>query len=140
MKEKFSISGMSCAACSSGIERTINRLDGIKKAEVSLMGESMLVEYDENVISSEKIIQAVVELGYDAEKYDERAITERKAQPDKLKKRFLSSLIFLAPLMYLSMGGMISFLPQPNKIISASIQRKRPPRLLRPAGSARRAL
>ena len=92
MKEKFSISGMSCAACSSGIERTINRLDGIKKAEVSLMGESMLVEYDENVISSEKIIQAVVELGYGAEKYDERAITERKPQPDKLKKRFVFTL------------------------------------------------
>ena len=56
MKEKFSVSGMSCAACSSGIERTINRLDGVKKAEVSLMGESMLVEYDESVIFSEKII------------------------------------------------------------------------------------
>jgi copper chaperone CopZ len=46
MKEKFSIMGMSCAACSAGIERTVCRLDGIIHAEVSLMGESMSVEYD----------------------------------------------------------------------------------------------
>ena len=122
MKEKFSVSGMSCAACSSGIERTVNRLDGVKRAEVSLMDESMLVEYDERLISSEKIIQAVLELGYGAKIYDERAVMQSKPQPDKLKKRFFMSLIFLAPLMYFSMGAMVSFLPQPNKIISSSIQ------------------
>ena len=122
MKEKFSISGMSCAACSSGIERTISRLDGVKKAEVSLMGECMLVEYDERCLSREKIIQSVVDLGYGAQKYDERAVVEAKPQPDKLKKRFLLSLIFLLPLVYFSMGGMVSFLPQPSKIVSASIQ------------------
>ena len=47
MKEKFSISGMSCAACSAGIERRISHLKGVEKVEVSLMGECMLVEYNE---------------------------------------------------------------------------------------------
>ncbi len=122
MKDKFSVTGMSCSACSSSIERTVERLNGVKKAEVSLMAETMLVEYDEALLSREKIIQAVVDLGYGAELYNERVLDARKPQPDKLKKRFFLSLIFLIPLMYFSMGAMIKFLPQPNKIVSASIQ------------------
>ena len=122
MKEKFSVTGMSCSACSAGIERTLNRLDGVKKAEVSLMGESMLVEYDEALLSREKIIQAVKELGYGAELYNERKILEQKPQPDLLKKRFLLSLIFLIPLLYFSMGSILWFLPQPPKMVSISIQ------------------
>ena len=47
MKEKFTVTGMTCSACSAGIERTLNKMEGIVKAEVSLMGESMNVEYDE---------------------------------------------------------------------------------------------
>ena len=47
MKEKFSITGMTCSACSSGIERSVGRVNGVKKVEVSLMGECMVVEYDE---------------------------------------------------------------------------------------------
>ena len=50
MREKFSVTGMSCSACSAGIERTLNKTDGVIKVEVSLMGECMTVEYDENVV------------------------------------------------------------------------------------------
>ena len=64
MKEKFSVTGMSCAACSAGIERTLKKLNGVIHVEVSLMGESMQVEYDEGTVSSDEIIHAVVELGY----------------------------------------------------------------------------
>ena len=66
MKEKFSVTGMTCSACSAGIERAVCRLEGVKKADVSLMGESMTVDYDEQALSREKIIQAVIELGYGA--------------------------------------------------------------------------
>ena len=59
MKEKFSVTGMSCAACSAGIERTLSKQEGVLKAEVSLMGESMTIEYDERVISRENIIKTV---------------------------------------------------------------------------------
>ena len=121
MKEKFSITGMTCSACSSGIERTVCRLDGVERAEVSLMGESMLVEYNENVINGEEIIQAVVRLGYGAAPFDENLLKRSKPQPNKLKQRFFISLIFLLPLMYFSMGGMVN-LPQPNIKISAIIQ------------------
>lgn len=121
MKEKFSVTGMSCAACSAGIERTVKRLHGVKNAEVSLMGESMVVEYDEKQISRENIIEAVVDLGYGASIFDENVLKERKPQPNKLKLRFFLSLGFLIPLMYFSMGGMIH-LPQPDVRISAIIQ------------------
>lgn len=58
MKEKFTVTGMTCSACSAGIERTLNKMEGIVKAEVSLMGESMNVEYDETVVTREQIIAA----------------------------------------------------------------------------------
>ena len=95
MKEKYSISGMSCSACSLGIEKAVTRLDGVQNAEVSLMGECMRIEYDETVLSKEKIIQTVTSLGYGIANYDENALSVKKPQPDKLKKRFVISLAFL---------------------------------------------
>ena len=121
MKEKFSVTGMTCSACSAGIERTVCRLDGVTRAEVSLMGESMVVEYDENRLTRNDIINAVVDLGYGATEYNENALSAEKPQPNKLKRRFLLSILFLIPLMYFSMGGMIS-LPQPPLKVSAIIQ------------------
>ena len=121
MKEKFSVTGMTCAACSAGIERTVKKLNGVDRADVSLMGECMTVEYDENILKREEIIDAVIGLGYGATRFDENALQERKPQPDTLKKRFFLSLVFLIPLMYFSMGGMIG-LPQPSAKISATAQ------------------
>ena len=121
MQNRFDITGMTCSACSSGIERTVKRLDGVETAEVSLMGESMVVEYDENKLNKQTIIDAVIGLGYGISNYDENVLNARKPQPDKLKKRFLCSLAFLLPLMYFSMGGMVG-LPQPDVKISAILQ------------------
>ena len=58
------------------------------------MGESMVVEYDENSLSSAEIIQAVIDLGYGATEYNENLFEEKKPQPDRLKKRFLISILF----------------------------------------------
>jgi len=121
MQEKFTVRGMSCAACSAGIERAVNKLDGVEKAEVSLMGECMLVSYNENKIDKETIWNAVTGLGYGIEEYDENVFQENKPQPNRLKKRFILSLIFLLPLMYFSMGGMID-LPQPPAWLGATLQ------------------
>ena len=121
MKEKFSVTGMSCAACSAGIERTLNKINGVTCAEVSLMGESMQVEYDERAVSRDEIIGAVIGLGYGVKEFEENPLKVAQAQPQKLKKRFFLSLLFLLPLMYFSMGGMIG-LPQPNVKISVLLQ------------------
>lgn len=121
MKEKFSITGMTCSACSSGIEKNVSKLKGVERADVSLMGESMTVVYDEKALSREDIIKAVQALGYGASIFDENVLKERKPQPNLLKRRFFLSLIFLIPLMYFSMGGMLN-LPQPPLWISATLQ------------------
>ncbi len=121
MQEKFSVTGMTCTACSAGIERTLRRKKGIHTVEVSLMGERMTVDYAPEEITREEIIRSVVELGYGAEPFNENALREQKPQSDSLKRRFLLSTIFLLPLMYFSMGGMLS-LPQPNALLSVTLQ------------------
>ena len=95
MKEKYTVTGMSCAACSAGIERTVKKLNGVEAVQVSLMGESMQVEYDQTKITKEQILSAVTGLGYGVKDYDDNALKARAPQPDKLKKRFLYSLVFL---------------------------------------------
>ena len=110
MKEKYSVTGMSCSACSAGIERTVKKLNGVKSVEVSLMGESMCVEYDESVIAKSQIVCAVESLGYGVGEYTQKL--EKSRAPETLKTRFWVSLLLLLPLMYFSMGGMIG-LPQP---------------------------
>ena len=116
MTAKFSIGGMSCSACSSGIEKSVNRLDGVVSAQVSLMQKSMTVDFDHTKISAENIIVAVEKLGYTARPFGEDEIVK-----NPVKKRFFWSLGFLIPLMYLSMGGMIG-LPTLAMKISLPIQ------------------
>ena len=119
MKEKYSVTGMSCSACSAGIERTVKKLNGVKSVEVSLMGESMCVEYDETVIKNAEIVSAVESLGYGVGEYTQDVAKSRA--PEKLKTRFFVSLSLLLPLMYLAMGSMIG-LPQPPLKISVALQ------------------
>ena len=119
MKEKFTVTGMTCSACSAGIERTLNKMQGVEKAEVSLMGESMVVEYDESSVSREQLVAAVRELGYGVAPFDEEAWKKKK--PQTLKRRFFLSLVFLVPLLYFSMGGMVG-LPQPAAVVNHTVQ------------------
>lgn len=107
MKEKFTVTGMTCSACSAGIERTVQKLQGVERVEVSLMGESMVVEYDETQLSRDTIIGKVVDLGYGATAFEENALQRKEIKRDKMKLRFALSLILLLPLMYLSMGEML---------------------------------
>lgn len=104
-KRKFDVGGMSCAACSSGIEKAVKRLIGVESAEVSLLEKSMTVVYDENSITDEKIIATVERLGYTAAIFGNQE--NKYSDANKLKKRFFLSLCFLLPLMYLSMGKML---------------------------------
>ena len=101
---------MTCAACSSGIERTVKKLGGVSSCSVSLMGECMEVEYDDALLTDEKIRSAVFSLGYGA--YDYGKAPQKTHNVNTLFVRFVLSAILLVPLMYLSMGGMLH-LPVP---------------------------
>lgn len=123
--EKFRVTGMTCAACQSNVEKAAKRLDGTEKAEVNLLAESLTVTYDENKISPNDIINAVTGIGYGAvlnsitakkstvrSQWDERAKNEEQ-KISAMKKRLISSIIFLAVLMYVAMGHMLG-LPLPS--------------------------
>lgn len=106
MVETYAVTGMTCSACSSGIEHTLARLKGVNLVEVSLMGKSMKIDFDEGVISEEQIFAAVRELGYGVYREGE-APAPKKARPDRaLFIRFIISVALLVPLMYVSMGHM----------------------------------
>lgn len=110
MKKKFAITGMSCSACSSHVEKSVNKLTGIKSASVNLLTNSMMADFDEKVTSVDKIIAAVEDAGYGAAVFGEG---EKKKMPTaqdairKIKRRLVVSIIFLLPLLYLSMGHMV---------------------------------
>lgn len=120
MRQKFSVGGMTCSACSSGIERNLRKLNGMVSVSVSLLDKTMLVEYDEKVLLVDSIIQTVEKLGYTAEVYGQKK-EDKFADAKKLKKRFFISLILLLPLMYFSMGVMLG-LPAFDKKINFAIQ------------------
>lgn len=67
MKERYHISGMTCSACSSHVEKAANKLEGVEKASVNLLTETMEIEYDESKVQRDSIIQAVEKAGYGAE-------------------------------------------------------------------------
>ena len=117
MKQKFNVTGMTCSACSAHVEKAVNKLDAVRKAEVSLMTNSMTVDYDESALTPDGIIQAVVHAGYgaslpQANKDAAQAKTERpeaqmEAELSSMKHRLIWSFVFLIPLFYISMGHML---------------------------------
>ena len=115
MKSKFDITGMTCSSCSSHVEKAVNKLDGIKKVNVNLLSNNMIVEYDENQTNNETIIKAVIEAGYGASITNNKKDFKNKREPIKsnqeiiksMKKRLIISICFLIPLMYLAMNHML---------------------------------
>ena len=114
MIKKFSIGGMTCTNCSSGIERYIAKLDGVKNVSVSLIEKVMTVDFDMDKCSIELIISIVEKLGYSIKEFGIN--NDKFLDANLLKKRFFISLIFLIPLMYFCMGGMINLPLPPIKI------------------------
>lgn len=118
MTEKtYKVTGMHCAACSSGIERYLSRQEAIEYVSVNLTTEKMLVKYDESAISSADIIALVQKMMYGCEEYmsaDAAAALARKKEKEKalaeLKaqmRRAIVAMCFAVPLLYVSMGHML---------------------------------
>ena len=66
MKQQYNVTGMTCSACSAHVEKAVSKVEGVSAVAVSLMTNSMTVEYDEAVTSDASIIEAVVSGGYGA--------------------------------------------------------------------------
>ena len=66
MKERYHISGMTCSACSAHVEKAVNKLEGVEKASVNLLAETMEISYEEGRLGREEIEEAVENAGYGA--------------------------------------------------------------------------
>lgn len=120
-KEQFNVTGMTCAACSARVEKAVGKLPGVDKIAVNLLKNSMVVEYDETALDTQKIIGAVTEAGYGASLKE--AAQQGKASKsmqasandiarqeyEAVKKRLKLSLVFAVPLSYISMGHMMGW-------------------------------
>ena len=119
MRKKFRVEGMTCASCQAHVERAVSKLPGVRECHVSLLTNSMEVEWEEKEIDEEEILLAVSRGGY-------RAIPEGEGnkpakQPSNSKKRgfdrelakLLAGIFFLVLLMYVSMGPMVG-IPLPS--------------------------
>lgn len=132
MNQKFNVTGMTCSACSAGVERGVKKIDGVQVVNVNLLTNSMAVEYDENITGNREIIQAVVAAGYNASLFTRRAASsEAKAEKavnpvenemKEMRYRIVLSFAFWIPLMYLAMHHMLKEwigLPVPEFIKAA---------------------
>lgn len=117
--EQFNVTGMSCAACSSRVEKAVSKLDGVSSCSVSLLTNSMGVE---GTAKADDIIKAVENAGYGASLKKGRENSAKSVGSDtlkdtetpKIKRRLIASVIFLAILMYISMGHMMWNFPLPS--------------------------
>jgi len=115
MKQKFDVRGMTCAACQSNVEKDVLKVSGVKEVSVSLLTNSMIVDFDEEQSNVDSIIKSVEKGGYHASIVGIKKsndIDPQLLEYKTMKKRLIVSSIFFIPLLYLSMGTMIG-LPLP---------------------------
>ena len=120
MNQKFNVSGMTCSACSAAVEKSVRKLEGVSDVNVSLLTNSMTVEYNEEKIETGEIEKAVENAGYAASIFIPGVDASAKSKPANsvdeqikgMKQRLIVSFVFLLPLLYISMGHMIG-IPTP---------------------------
>lgn len=130
MIKDFNVLSMTCSACTSHVEKEVKKLKGINSVSVMLLTNSMKVDFDENILSSNEICKVVTKLGYETTEKNSTLTSDNKSDSEvrdeesnkdnnqgsnlsNMKKRLITSVIFLIPLMYISMGTMLN-LPIPN--------------------------
>ncbi len=118
----FDVKGMTCAACSAHVEKSVRKLEGVSDVSVSLLTNSMEVQFDPAAVTPDAICKAVASGGYSASPRGEAAATSQKAErPDHseelrgMRNRLIASIVLLVVLMYVAMGHMLH-LPMPEAL------------------------
>ncbi len=129
MKKNFEVTGMTCSACSAHVEKSVRKLPGVASVSVNLLQNRMQVEYDDQALSEEAIMEAVEKAGYGAcpltppsQEASAKQARHQNAMDQELasmRRRLWISIGFLVPLMYLSMGHMMG-LPLPGAFHGAA--------------------
>ncbi|WP_033787288.1 copper-translocating P-type ATPase CopA [Helicobacter pylori] len=115
MKESFYIEGMTCTACSSGIERSLGRKSFVKKIEVSLLNKSANIEFNENETNLDEIFKLIEKLGYSPKK----TLTKEKKEFFNPNIKLILAVIFTLFVVYLSMGAMLSPSLLPKSLLTS---------------------
>ncbi|MDQ7113255.1 heavy metal translocating P-type ATPase [Staphylococcus simulans] len=117
-KAEFKISGMTCAACSSRIERVLSRTEGIDQANVNLVTEKASIEYDQSHVDMDQVFEKVKQLGYEpiALETADEAKASKNQELNRQKMKFIIAMILSLPLLYTMVGhfSFLSFLPLPH--------------------------
>ena len=120
------IKGMESQHCVNIVEKSIKKLKGVYEVKVNMVTSKADVTFDKNIISLEKIIEAVVNSGYFAEASKEKIDSHQEGKEKEIKdykNKFIISLIFSIPLIYFSMGGLIGLsIPEINKLFLGIIE------------------
>lgn len=106
--QKYTITGMTCAACSSAVERVTRKMDGVAESNVNLTTALLTITYDETKVTPELIIKKIDRAGFGAELYIEKK--KEKPKEDDLKqtrKRLICNIILALPLLYICLGHML---------------------------------
>ena len=121
--QQYHIDGMSCAACSSAVERVTRKLSGVESSNVNLTTNRMVISYDESLVTPDMICQKVSKAGFTAsliveeeqsKKKEEEEWQHQEEQLEAVKRRVITAICFAVPLLYISMGHMLPFtLPLP---------------------------
>ncbi|WP_320938270.1 heavy metal translocating P-type ATPase [Enterocloster lavalensis] len=126
--QQYHIDGMTCAACSSAVERVTRKLAGVERSDVNLTTGRMTITYDEGRVTPELIQDRVSKAGFSASLVEEVGEQESRARDeeewrrqgeelDEVKRRVITAVLFALPLLYISMGHMVPFpLPLPSLI------------------------
>jgi len=117
-KESFRVTGMTCAACARHVKRAAESVEGVKDCAVMLLQNKMTVTYDETVTKASAVLTAVTRSGYPAFPLSAAMSVAEVGKKGSAPTRLALSLLFLIPLFYLSMGGMLG-LPLPPFVSGA---------------------
>ena len=120
--QKFNITGMTCAACSSAVERVTRKMEGVSESNVNLTTALLTITYDEAKVTPEMIIKKVDRAGFGAELFIEKTKKEKKEEEEnsedavrKTKYRLICNIILSIPLLYICLGHMLPIsLPLPT--------------------------
>lgn len=138
MKETFDVTGMTCAACQANVTKAVSKLEGVSDVDVSLLANSMKVEYDKAVVDATTICQAVSAIGYGARPQNQEVSSSQskwqakqeqaKEEQEQSWKRLRISVVFMVVLMYVAMADMMHW-PLPailsgmeNALVNALVQ------------------
>ncbi|MFP7159438.1 heavy metal translocating P-type ATPase [Priestia aryabhattai] len=126
-KKEFNITGMTCAACATRIEKRLNKLDGVDKATVNFALETVLVEYNPEQVSIPEMKEAIKKLGYVLEQKKENTgeqVDHRQKEIEKQQGKFLFSIILSFPLLWamVSHFEFTSFIWLPDMFMNPWVQ------------------